>query len=157
MPKYRFLNPSELQQFEKEFIDFLIVNGIDASGWEKLKEEDKDKAERIVELFSDVVFEKIMRKTTYLFNYSGNTVFALKYLEDKAQLFLVEVFGESPIEACEDALVKAMKENPAMAISRFQEKSYKTERELEMFRLMEAGALVSDGHLFEYLLESQSN
>lgn len=157
MPKYRLLSPSELLQFEKEFIDYLIVNGIDAGAWEKLKEEDKDKAERIVELFSDVVFEKVLRKTTYLFNYSDNTVFALKYLEEKAQLFIVELFGESRIEASEEALIMAMKENPALAISRFQEKSYKTERELEMFRLMEAGALVSDGQLFEYLLESQSN
>lgn len=52
--------------FEKDFIDFLVVNGIDAESWESLKKNDVEKAAQIVDLFSDVVFEQVLRKVSYL-------------------------------------------------------------------------------------------
>ena len=66
MAKYRLLTAEELELFEKEFIDYLVVNGITADDWEKIKSEDQFKAEQIMALFSDVVFEKIMRQTQFL-------------------------------------------------------------------------------------------
>lgn len=157
MPKYRLLNNYELKQFEKEFIDYLVLNGIDAQSWENIKSEEKDKAERIIELFSDVVFEKIMRKTKYLFNYGTNTAFVLKFLEDKAQLFTLHLYGKSIIEASEKWLIRFVKKNRQAVQIYFQEKAYGEQREREIFKLMESGAFVAEGQLFEYLLEIQSN
>ena len=52
-PKYRELTTLELKELEKEFIDYLIVNGITADDWVKIKEEQQEKAEDIITLFSD--------------------------------------------------------------------------------------------------------
>lgn len=35
--KYRRLTAEELSGLEKEFVHYLIINGIDAQEWEKLK------------------------------------------------------------------------------------------------------------------------
>ena len=64
--KYKRLSIEQLKELEKEFVDFLVVNGILAEDWLKLKETDPDKAEQMVDLFSDVVFEGILRKTDFI-------------------------------------------------------------------------------------------
>ena len=38
MPKYRLLTKEELVQFDKEFIEYLVVNGITGEEWKQLKE-----------------------------------------------------------------------------------------------------------------------
>ena len=66
MAKFRLLTIEELKEMEKEFVEYLILVGIAADDWVKLKDEEPEKAENIVCLFSDVVFEKIMRETQFL-------------------------------------------------------------------------------------------
>ena len=66
MAKYRLLTIEELQEMEKEFVDYLILNGIYSDDWVSLKNDDPDKVQKIIHLFSDVVFENIMRKTQFL-------------------------------------------------------------------------------------------
>jgi len=157
MPKYRLLTKAELVEFEKEFIDYLILNGIDAPAWQKLKAEDKEKAESIVELFSDVIMEKILRKTKYLYRLENHAAFVFRFLDDKAQLYIMEFLGSTMLEANEKALVRYHKKEKGPTRIHFQEKDYETTREKAVFVMMEAGAWVSDGTLFEYLLSTQSN
>ena len=44
MAKYRLLSSDELKALEKEFVEYLVVNGITADEWERLKKEENDKA-----------------------------------------------------------------------------------------------------------------
>ncbi len=64
--KYRRLSTDELQELEKEFVHFLVSNGIAADDWVKLKEEENDKAEALIDTFSDVVMEKVLGKVDFL-------------------------------------------------------------------------------------------
>ena len=61
--KYTRLSLKDLKDLEKEFIEFLIVNGIDAKEWEKMKKEDMVKVEKVIDQFSDVIWEGVLRKT----------------------------------------------------------------------------------------------
>ncbi|MBW7867681.1 MAG: hypothetical protein H3C31_05085 [Brumimicrobium sp.] len=60
--KYARLSLTDLKDLEKEFIEFLVVNGIPANEWEALKKTDMSKVEAIIDQFSDVVWESILRK-----------------------------------------------------------------------------------------------
>ncbi len=62
--KYARLSLKDLKDLEKEFIEFLIVNGIEAKQWEKMKKTEMQKVEKIIDQFSDVVWESVLRKTT---------------------------------------------------------------------------------------------
>jgi len=64
--KYRRLTLEELKPLEDEFIDFLVVNGVIADDWEQLLANDVEKSNKIIDAFSEVVFEGIMRKTQFL-------------------------------------------------------------------------------------------
>ncbi|MDB9939256.1 DUF6495 family protein, partial [Cyclobacteriaceae bacterium] len=64
--KYRRLTLEELEPLENEFIDFLVVNGVIADDWEQLLANDVEKSNQIIDAFSEVVFEGIMRKTQFL-------------------------------------------------------------------------------------------
>ena len=61
--KYTRLSLQDLKDLEKEFVEFLVINGIPADEWEKLKSKDKDKVEQVIDQFSDVIWEGVLRKT----------------------------------------------------------------------------------------------
>lgn len=64
--KYARLSMGDLKDLEDEFVKFLILNGITAEDWEKLKRDENDKAELIIDQFSDTIWEGILRKTDML-------------------------------------------------------------------------------------------
>ena len=84
--KYRRLSTKELNELEKEFIDFLIVNGITADVWVDLKAEDKVKTDSIIDSFSDVVFEGVLRKVKYLDFITPTSVKCFQCLENEMVL-----------------------------------------------------------------------
>ena len=88
MPKYRLLTQDELTSMEKEFIDYLVLNSIIADDWQKIKAETPEKAEKIIELFSDVVFEKILRSVKYLLKQTPKELFAFYCEAEKIHLVL---------------------------------------------------------------------
>ena len=64
--KYSRLSAEQLRELEKEFVDFLVVNGIVAEDWIALKENEPLNADKIIDQFSDVVWEGTLRKLKYL-------------------------------------------------------------------------------------------
>jgi hypothetical protein len=61
--KYTRLSLHDLKDLEKEFVEFLVINGIAADEWERLKKSDKEKVEKVIDHFSDVIWEGVLRKT----------------------------------------------------------------------------------------------
>lgn len=152
MPKYRALTTEELQEMEKEFVDFLVINGVTADDWVRLKEEEKDKAEGIVDAFSDMVLETILQQVHYLEIRSshdlktfqcgaeGMTLMGLRAPEHLAIDFRDETF-----------LQNALLQPPAELELYTTTKTYSEPRELEIFKLTEQGCAVTDGKLFKGL------
>lgn len=148
MAKYRILTADELKNFEKEFIDYLVVNGIVADDWVKLKEEDKEKAEKIIDLFSDVIFEGVLRKVKFLEIRTKSYVQAVQCLEDKMIMVALST------KDAEADLTQIDWENPGNTNFDLHkgDKSYSDTREAELFAMTEKGYQISDGRLFKQLL-----
>ncbi len=60
MAKYRSLSQEELKPLEEDFIKFLAANTVAAEDWDKIKKDDPKKAEGLVEIFSDIVWDKAL-------------------------------------------------------------------------------------------------
>jgi len=130
MSKYRVLTADELHVLKKEFIDFLVVNGITATDWEKIKVDNPEKATKTIELFSDVVVEGSLRKIKYLKKVEANNMYFFKYDEKQAHLVFVESKdGKS--------LVKKTTKN------------YTENREEEIFKMLNSGCQIDEQKLFE--------
>lgn len=130
--KYQRLSKEELLELEKEFVDFLVVNGITAQDWISLKENEPVNVEEIINQFSDVVWESILRSTKYLNKIEDKTAYYFKLGNENIELKKI-VKGESATE-----LYTAQKE-------------YKSTRENEMFMMIKDGCTISDGADFERL------
>lgn len=151
-PKYRRLSKVELQELEKEFVEYLIINGIAADDWERLKQEELGKAEDIITLFSDVVFEGILRKVKFLDYYSAYEVKSIQCLADK--MVLVGMHSSDPKHDFTDAdfIKEASIHAPGGLEVYSSEKEYIKKREEELFELLKGGAIISkDGKLFKAL------
>lgn len=150
-PKYRVLANDELVEFEKEFVDFLVLNGVTADMWVKLKEDDKPSAEDMITLFSDVVMEGVLRKIQFLEYRTSQDIKTFQCLESTMVLvgiktsntnhdFLDQLFLENSIT------------NPPEGIQVYTtSKKYTTERQLELFKMIQSGSKISDGSLFKAL------
>src|SRR5690625_7148031 len=64
--RYRRLTLEELKELESEFTTFLVTQGIPAEEWEKMKEKEPEQCQGLIDIFSDIVFEKILGKVKYL-------------------------------------------------------------------------------------------
>jgi len=152
MPTYRLLTLDELTELEKEFVEYLVLNGITAEDWVKIKENDKDDANRLIELFSDVVFEGILRKVNYLEYRAENFVHAFQCLPEKLVLVAMESEDEENVNFLDPVFIEAATINPPeQLIVRTTSKPYSKTRELELFDMIQAGCTISDGGLFKAL------
>lgn len=156
MPKYRTLTSEELSHLEKEFVEFLVVNGITSDEWQKIKESEPEKTDKLIVLFSDVVFEKLMRKTHYVNKQMGKVLMCFHYGEQEAQMILVQDWElEKP--ASEVTFNDLRLGSYSLST---QTKKYKKLREVELFELVQGGAEISDGKIYRWFwnkLQSNEN
>jgi len=145
--KYRRLSSEELSELEKEFIDFLIINGITADVWVDLKAADKEKADSIIDSFSDVVFEGILRKTQYLDFVTPKSVKSFQCLANEIILVGVDSDKSSGIDFTKNDWQSNFNDLKIYNSS----KQYKGAREEELFNMIQNGASISNGELFKQL------
>jgi hypothetical protein len=150
MPKYRLLTKDELVEMEKEFIDFLVVNSILPEDWERLKMEKR--ADDVIEQFSDVVFETILRKVVYLESREKQRVMAYHCLADRLVLVCMTAESGSEVNFADPEYLQMAFQNPPTSLKVYtSEKKYTKERELELFEMINAGCAIADGKLFKSL------
>jgi cag pathogenicity island protein 24 len=64
--KFRMLTEAELEILKDDFIKFLVVNGIDAAEWQRIKGDEPIRAVKMLEQFSDFVLDQSLGKVEYL-------------------------------------------------------------------------------------------
>lgn len=151
-PKYRILSTDELALLEKEFIDFLVINGITSEVWIKIKEEDKDTALSMITAFSDVIMEGALRKTIYLEKIDKHRIASIHFQAEQMVLSAME----SPIGSAADFTDKAFirqatAEAPSYLNAFTTTEKYTKSREESIFYFTTLGWLVSDGNLYKAL------
>ncbi len=149
MAKFRSLTHQELESMEKEFIDFLVLNGITGDDWEKLKAENPDNAEGICESFSDVVFTKILKQCKYIESHTPKHLVAVFCDEKEMHLLGLEAPTESTIDFTNKDEFERLKTNPPEGIQRIKsKKEYNLEREMEIWNMLNNGFFISDQKLY---------
>ena len=152
MPKYRLLTLEELEALEKEFVDYLVVNGIMADDWVAMKEEQPEEASKIIDLFSDVVFEGIMRKTYFLERRSPKDLHAFQCLPDKIILMGMRAGKHPNADFTKPEFIQQAMQQPPKGLEVYTlEKKYAKQRELEIFDMIQQGCQIADGNLFKSL------
>ncbi|MEZ4986355.1 MAG: DUF6495 family protein [Saprospiraceae bacterium] len=155
--RFRRLTMEELQEMEKEFVQFLVSNTITGEDWVKIKTETPEKADELIDLFSDIVFDKITQDIQYLEFKTPDDIKAFHCLEDKIILNGLRIDGTPP-HGLDASLPfpEIMKELEKAGINiqiYTAEKAYRPDRAAELFRMLEGGARISRDGYFFHLVE----
>jgi len=158
--KYRRLNLDELKSLERDFINFLAANSVTGEDWEKLKNEEQDKAERLIEIFSDMVFDKTLEKIEYLEQKSAKEIRTYHCQADRLIMIGLLIEGESTLDFRQNLPPQQMIQQLSLSGAQLKlfrgEKAYDKDRQQILFQLMEQGALIAkDGHLYKVLNQLQ--
>ncbi len=148
---FRRLNSDELTALEKPFIKFLVANTITGADWEKMKTQEPERASKMVDIFSNFIFEERLKKVEYIQHQEPKELRLFKCTADKMLLIGLKVDANSNIDfTLETDFAKMGADTEGSHIYR-AEKKYTRGREREIFELMENGCRIAEGDLFEIL------
>ena len=150
--KYRILSDDELKVFSEDFKHFLIVNGVHAEEWQKMNEQDHEKALTLVELFSDTVLQKVYERLEYLeFRSAASCIIFQCGPKEMELISIVLCPGStadlSTVESIHLALIKQANELQFFRSS----KPYSCDREIEIHQMIEQGCLPSSKEFWDGL------
>jgi Family of unknown function (DUF6495) len=148
---FRRLNTDELAALEKPFINFLVANTITGDDWAKMKTQEPERASKMLDIFSDFIFEERLRKVQFIQHQEPKEMRLFRCGDEKMELIGLKVAAHSPIDfTLMSDLSKISPDTEGVNIYR-AEKKYTRGREREIFELLENGCRISEGGLFEVL------
>ena len=150
--KYKRLSIEELKELEKEFINFLASAQITAQDWEKMKKNEPEKADELIDVFSDVVYNKVLSKIKFVEYRDEKTLNIFNCEEEKITLLGLRVKEQSALKLNDPNIFHQWNENNSNAVNVIRtEKKYIKQREEEIFELLQSGCLITDDSLFKLL------
>lgn len=156
--KYKILPQEELEKLEKEFIHFLAVNSITAEDYKKMQETDRAKIIELIETFSDMVYERVMQKITYIDHRTSDEIKVFEAGENKISLLGIKSKNKAIDFLKEDAFKSLMNGTIQDDFEIYKsEKPYNKQREIEVFEMLEQGCCVVDQSLYEFLDKIYAN
>ena len=148
--KYRQLTKEQFEGLHEEFALFLATQSIDVKEWKNIKEEKPKVAEDELNVFSDVVWEDVLTKTAYIEHFSERSVNLFKCEDEEIHRIAIKITWD--INLLEQKGFEWLMQNPMdNSVEIFKgSKPYNSERNIEVFDLIEKGSTISKGEIFEY-------
>lgn len=148
--KYRQLTKEQFESLYQEFARFLASQSIDVNEWNQLKKEKPHVAEEEMNVFSDVVWDDVLNRTKYVEHFSKTSANFFKCDESEIHRIVVKVGWD--INLLEQEGFEWLMKNPMdNSVEIFRgSKPYNSERNTEIFDLIEKGSTISKGEIYEY-------
>lgn len=149
--KYDRLTREQLEEMHEEFSRFLATQGINADEWKDIKENRPSAAEEELDLFSDLVWEKVLQQVKYLEHYSRQQIFLFKMEEFHMSLIGIKLDNEA-IDLTSREGYRWLQQNLMNdRVSLYTStKPISEDRNQDLFALIKQGANITKGELYEY-------
>ncbi len=150
--KYSRLTKEQFEELHPEFINFLASQSIDKAEWDSIKENKPEVAEQELDIFSDLIWEGVLTKADYLEHFSKNHIFLFQCFDTyvnsivlKSLVTEVDFLTKEGLQWLSDNLFTDTIE---MKIGK---KVFTEERNASLFELIQQGAFLSDGQLYQQI------
>lgn len=149
--KYTRLTKEQFEELHQEFINFLATQSITADEWSDIKTNKPDVAEQELDVFSDLVWEGVLGKVTYLEHISPQQIHLFHLKEDIMQLIAIKLKNDDVDLTTPDGF-EWFRNNLLSDDVEFltANKSYSDDKPLDKFKLIQQGAVITRGDLFRY-------
>ena len=150
--KYTRLTREQFEELHPEFINFLATQSIDKTEWDKIKTENPQVAEQELDVFSDLIWEGVLSRAEYLEHFSKNHIFLFQCFDE----YVKSIILKSKIPET-DFLTKEglqwLSDNMFTETIEMKtgKKDFTEERNGAIFSLIQQGAFLSDGQLFQQI------
>ncbi len=158
MMKYARLTKEQLEELHVEFINFLATQSITGDEWEDIKTNRPQVAEEEIDIFSDLVWEKVLSGAQFLEHFSKNQIHLFELKEDQMLLIAIKVNNES-IDVTTKEGYNWLRDNLINDEVVFYNasKEYNEDKNLDKFKLIMQGANITKGELYHYFSELIQN
>ena len=151
--KYRILNNTELEPLKDDFIKFLSANTVTGEDWAKIKSNKPNDALKLVEIFSDVVWEKALDKIKYLEHRDDNYLKVFYCGENKIEMVGFKVRAKNAPSLLDESTFKLLgsgelKFSELSAEFSSSEKNYTISRNMDLFSMIESGCVPCEKAFF---------
>jgi hypothetical protein len=150
--KYSRLTKEQFEELHPEFINFLASQSIDKAEWDTIKENQPEVAEQELDVFSDLIWEGVLTKAEYLEHFSKNHIFLFQCFDTyvnsivlKSLVPEVDFLTKEGLQWLSDNMFT---ETIEMKIGK---KVFTEERNASIFGLIQQGAFLSDGQLYQQI------
>ena len=149
--KYTRLSKEQFEELHQEFINFLATQSITAEEWQDIKENKPEVAEQELDVFSDLVWEGVLKQAKYLENISPQHMYLFHLAETQIELVGLKL-TTTEVDLTTREGFSWLRENLLDdSVELFHaKKEYSEDRQLDKFALIQQGAYITRGELFKY-------
>ncbi|WP_103068658.1 DUF6495 family protein [Aquimarina sediminis] len=149
--KYLRLSKEQLEELHVEFINFLATQSITADEWSDIKANKPHVAEEEIDIFSDLVWEKVLTNAQYLEHFSKNQIHLFELKEDEMHLIAIKI-NDTTIDLTTKDGYSWLKENLLNDEVVFYNASkvYGEDKNLDKFKIIQQGANITKGELYHF-------
>ena len=150
--KYSRLTKEQFEELHPEFINFLATQSIDKAEWDQIKSEKPQLAEDQLDIFSDLIWEGVLSKAEYLEHFSKNHIFLFKSDDTHVKSIVLKSLVPETDFLTKEGLQwlsdNMFTETIEMKIG---QKEFVDARNESLFALIQQGAFLSDGALYNQI------
>lgn len=150
--KYTRLTKEQFEELHQEFTTFLATQSIDKAEWDIIKKEKPEVAEQELDVFSDLIWEGVLTKAQFLEHFSKNHIFLFQCFDTEVKSIVlkslvseVDFLTKEGLQWLSDNMFT---ETIEMKVGK---KVFTEERNYSLFQLIQQGAFLSDGQLFNQI------
>jgi len=149
--KYTRLTKEQLEELHKEFINFLASQSITAEEWANIKKHKPEVAEEELDIFSDLVWEGVLKRVHYLEHISTSQMHLFYCLKNEMHLISIKVKNDAVDLTTKDGFEWLRNNLISEGVEFYTaKKTYTDDKSLDKFNLIEQGATITKGELFNY-------
>lgn len=149
--KYERLTKEQFEELHQEFINFLATQSITAEEWSEIKANKPEVAEEELDIFSDLVWEGVLKKVEYLEHISAQYMFLFHFTETLIELIKIEVKNPSVDITTKEGYAWLQKNILDEQVEiHTATKALSDDRNKDIFALIKQGANITKGDLYTY-------
>lgn len=149
--KYARLTKEQFEELHQEFINFLATQSITASEWAEIKANRPEAAEEELDIFSDLVWEGVLNQARFLEHFSPQQIFLFEISEVTINLIGVRVENPQIDITTREGYTWLQKNLMDDSVSLYtSSKVISDDRNLDIFALIQQGAVITKGALYGF-------
>jgi len=150
--KYARLTKEQLEELHVEFANFLASQQIDKSEWQQLKADKPEIAEQEIDIFSDLVWEGVLKSAQYIEHFSKNYIFLFQFNNFEIDTIVIKITNDQVNFLTKEGLQWLGDNLYANDVEiRFGAKSFGGDRNGEIFDIIQQGGILSQGELYQQI------